>query len=94
MARYDEQFKIEAVKMLLNKGETIAKVAKKLGVSQGSLKDWKKKYSSKLGNGTTTAADLELINLRREMDQLRKENEILKKAAVAPAHRFFAKESL
>ena len=43
--RYTEEFKIEAVKKVTERGHKLAEVAKRLGVSYKSLHDWVKLYS-------------------------------------------------
>ena len=42
--RYTEEFKIEAVKQITDRGYKIGEVAKRLGVTAKSLHDWTKKY--------------------------------------------------
>ena len=43
--RYPEEFKIEAVKQVTDRGHAVADVASRLGVSQHSLYEWLKRYS-------------------------------------------------
>ena len=42
--RYPEEFKIEAVKQVTDRGYKIGEVAKRLGVTPKSMRDWIKKY--------------------------------------------------
>ncbi len=42
--RYTEEFKIEAVKQVTDRGYKISEVASRLGVTPKSLHDWIKKY--------------------------------------------------
>ena len=42
--RYPEEFKIEAVRQIVDRGYSVAEVADRLGVTTHSLYDWKKKY--------------------------------------------------
>ena len=85
MARkqYSEQFKRDAVKLMTEQGYSLSKASKALGVSPGTLTNWKNTLVPQ------EQADLEAENrrLRRENQELRIEREILKKAAT-----FFAKE--
>ncbi len=85
--RYDEEFKQQAVELLLKSGRPLKTLAEELGVTPWSLRTWKKQY---LANRTPTGRartartlqDLERQNqtLRREVDQLRQQRDILKKA--------------
>ena len=43
--RYPEEFKIEAVKQVTERGHSAPDVAKRLGVSQPTLYEWIKRYS-------------------------------------------------
>jgi transposase len=90
--RYSAEFKSEAVRLVLDEGRTAKKVADELGVPHCRLYQWIKQARVDRGNGPkdalTTSEKQELSQLRREVQQLRMEREILKKAAA-----FFAKES-
>ena len=43
--RYPEEFKIEAVKQVTERGHAVADIANRIGVSQHSLYEWLKRYS-------------------------------------------------
>ena len=45
--RYTDEFKIEAVKQVTERGYKIAEVAERLGVSYKSMHDWIARYSNK-----------------------------------------------
>ena len=49
--RYTEEFKIEAVKQVTERGYPVKEVAERLGVNIHSLYEWRKKY----GQGTVYA---------------------------------------
>ena len=51
--RYTDEFKIEAVKQITERGHAVQDVALRLGVSSHSLYAWLKKY----GKGTTCRPD-------------------------------------
>ena len=76
--RYDAQFKEQAVKLLLSSGKSLHCVAQELGISDGALKLWKHTH---LHNGGS-AAELELENqrLRRELERVTQQRDILKKS--------------
>jgi transposase len=90
--RYTKEFKLEAAKLVTERGYSIREAASQLGVADWSIRYWISKYrnSGELPQGQQViqAAD-ELAALRKENQKLRVENEILKKAAA-----YFAKESL
>ncbi len=88
--RYTEEFKIEAVRQVTERGYSVQEVANRLGTTTHSLYAWRKKY----GNGTHNAAELdahqaEIRRLRHELQRVTEERDILKKATA-----YFAKESL
>lgn len=91
--QYSEEFKIEAVRLLLQRGDrTVGQIAENLGVKPNQLHRWRVRYERAVLNPTQhvreTAEQAEIRRLKKENDQLRMEREILKKAAT-----FFAKES-
>ena len=87
---YSEQFKRDAIELLRSSGRSVPQLAKELGVSQGSLRNWAQQIDVDAGKaeGLTSDEREELRRLRREVKVLAEEREILKKAAA-----FFAKDS-
>lgn len=87
---YPPQFRAEAVRLVKESGQSIDEIAKDLGVSHQTLRNWVRQAEIDAGlrEGLTSAEREELARLRRENRILREEREILKKAAA-----FFAKES-
>jgi len=87
--RYPEEFKIEAVKQVTERGYAIADVAKRLGITTKSLYDWKAQYGDRAGQyQKSKASDEEVRRLKAEVKRLTMERDILKEAAA-----FFAVES-
>ena len=91
--RYPEEFKREAVRLVLTRGErTVEDVAESLGVPATLLHSWKKKYGEEIGvrhvRASETPEQAELRELRKKVRELEEERTILKKAAA-----FFAKHS-
>ena len=86
---YSDEFKREAVKLLRSGERSVPQLAKELGVSEGSLRNWSIQLDVDEGKaeGLSSAEREELKRLRREVKVLAEEREILKKAAA-----FFAKE--
>ena len=89
IAPYTDEFKREAVKLLRTGERTIPQLAKDLGVSPQSLRNWSTQLDVDEGRaeGLSSAEREELKRLRRENRVLSEEREILKKAAA-----FFARE--
>ena len=86
---YSKEFKREAVQLLRTSGRPVPQLAKELGVSQGSLRNWASQHDVDDGKSELSSQEREeLRRLRREVKILAEEREILKKAAA-----FFAKES-
>jgi transposase len=88
MARktYTREFKLQALRMITVQGLSIAEVARRLGVRDNLLRNWKKKAEQKgpdafPGQGNLSPADAELARLRAENLRLRAERDLLKKAA-------------
>ncbi len=87
--RFTEEFKAEAVRLVLDEGKTIAAVAKDLDLVPSALNGWVAHARADRTHGRTgltTAEREELARLRKENRVLREERDILKKAAA-----FFAK---
>ena len=83
--QYTKEFKIEAVRLIIEEGRPISEVARELGIGENLLHRWKKKSEEgKIdpfpGQGRLSPEDEELRRLRRENKRLRMEHEILKKA--------------
>ena len=83
--QYTKEFKIEAVRLIVEEGRPISEVARELGIGENLLHRWKKKSEEgKIdpfpGKGRLSPEDEELRRLRRENKRLRMEHEILKKA--------------
>lgn len=80
--RYTEEFKIEAVKQVTDRGYSVADVAERLGTTSHSLYAWLKKYNEP-NPRQTDKSDLEAENARLKSDlrRMTEERDILKKAA-------------
>jgi transposase len=89
---YTPEFKREAVRLVLTTEKSCVEVSEELGCSKYVLYRWLKKYNEEgsnafSNNGQNISRDEELELLRKEVDTLRQENEILKKAVAIFSHR-------
>ncbi len=88
---YPPEFRAEATRLARTSGKPHAQVARELGMTGETLRQWLKQAEldeGKRSDGLTSAEQEELRRLRRENRILREEREILKKAAA-----FFAQET-
>lgn len=88
--RYTTEFRREALRMI-DGGKTMAAVCEDLGVTMGTLSQWKLKAAAGAARGAGTGIDAETVTaendrLKREVKALRQELEFAKKAAA-----FFAR---
>ncbi len=84
-----EEFKIEAVKQVTEKGHSVAEVAARLGTTTHSLYTWIKRYDPQQPRTTEfNDPSSELAKLKKELQRVTEERDILKKAAV-----YFASQS-
>ena len=75
MKKYDDEFKQNAVKKILD-GQSVASVARDLGVGEGLLHKWKRARLA-----TASDAECVVIELRKKLREVEMERDILKKAA-------------
>lgn len=80
--RYPEEFKIEAVKQIADRGYKIGEVAQRLGVTTKSLHDWVKRYGDQSSQHQTISSQQnELRRLKADLRRITEERDILKEAA-------------
>ena len=86
--RYPEEFKKDAVSLVLEQHYTPQQAADAVGVNVKLIYNWKNKIEASNSPGALSEEEhAELLALRKEVKNLRMEKEILKKASA-----FFAKE--
>jgi len=89
---FDKEFKISAVKLVMDSGKSVKTIAAELGISDNTLFNWKKKYLEDAknafpGKGRMKPEQEELRRKDREIARLKMERDILKKAIA-----YFTKE--
>jgi len=91
--KYSREFKLEAVRALRLGKHTTSELARRLNVTEAHLRDWNKEYEkhqadSFPGQGRRGGQAGEIARLKRELELVKEERDILKKATA-----FFARES-
>lgn len=89
---FNREFKVEAVRLIRDRGVSVAQAARDLDVHENLLRKWVKQLADDPleafpGHGKMKAAEAEIAQLKREVQKLKAERDILKKAAA-----YFAKD--
>jgi transposase len=82
--QFDDDFKAQAVRLVLDDGKSVGSVARDLDLTETALREWVKRARADRTHGKTgltTAEREELARLRKENRELRTDRDILKKAA-------------
>lgn len=92
--QFSREFKVEAVKLVKERGVSVAQAARDLELHQTVLRSWIRELAADPqqafpGKGVMRPEQAEVERLRREVAKLKMERDILKKAAA-----YFAKDSL
>ena len=92
--KFSREFKIEAVRLVTDRGVAVAQAARDLGLHENVLRKWVKEQrpdpqQAFPGHGQMKPEAAGLDRLRKEVQKLRTERDILKKAAA-----YFAKDSI
>jgi len=90
--KFSREFKLEAVKLVRERGVPATQAARDLDVHVNVLRKWVKDFAADPGQafpgqGQMKPEQLEIERLRREVTKLKAERDILKKAAA-----YFAKD--
>ncbi|ECS6249865.1 IS3 family transposase [Salmonella enterica subsp. enterica serovar Alachua] len=79
--RYPEEFKIEAVKQVVDRGYSVSSVATRLDITTHSLYAWIKKYGPDSStNKEQSDAQAEILRLQKELKRVTDERDIFKKS--------------
>lgn len=89
--RFETEFKKKIVRLHIEEGRTLVSLSKEYGVSKASISIWVNQFREECQINSEAKDDYNYMNenlrLRKELAELQKENDFLKKAAA-----FFAKE--
>jgi len=81
--RYPEEFKIEAVKQVMEAGYSAYDVAERLGTTTNSLYSWIRRYGPNASDFKKVSEESdEIRRLKKELKRVTDERDLLKKAAV------------
>lgn len=85
MREYPKEFKVESVRVYLEKGKNRKKTARELGIPDGTLRDWIKKYMNEASDKSKEKPkkrdyEKELKEKDKLIQKLEDENLILKKS--------------
>ena len=92
--KYSREFKIESVRLIRERGASVAQASRDLDIHENVLRKWVKEFAADPaqafpGLGQMKPEQLEIDRLRREVAKLKAERDILKKAAA-----YFARETI
>jgi transposase len=77
--KYNDDFKIDAVHQITERGYPVREVSERLGVSTHSLYAWVKRFSKSPFSGNNDEQAAEIRRLKRELVRVTEERDILKK---------------
>lgn len=85
--KFDKDFKLEAVKMVVEGGLSRAEVGRRLGINQNQIGSWVRAFESEgivafPGNGKLKPDESKVKRLEKENKDLKEEIAFLKKTAV------------
>jgi transposase len=89
---FSREFKVEAVRLVRDRGVSVAQAARDLDIHENVLRKWMKQLADDPldafpGHGKVKSGEAEIAQLKREVQKLKAERDILKKAAA-----YFAKD--
>lgn len=90
MKKYEEEFKKKIVRLHIDEARTLKSLTDEYGVSKAAISNWISTYREECQTNHELQSDYDHMKenrrLRKELDEMEKENRFLKKAAA-----FFAK---
>lgn len=85
MRKYNAEFKREAIRLAEESEQPIKQIEKELGLYDGAIRTWRRELredpdSAFPGTGNLKPAEEEMRQLRKELERVKRERDILKKA--------------
>jgi len=82
---YDKEFKREAVRLVIEEGRKASEVERNLGIGVSTVSRWIREFKENPeyafpGKGRLKEPDEEIRSLKRELERVKRERDILKKA--------------
>lgn len=92
--KFSREFKLEAVRLVKDRGVAVAQAARDLDLHENVLRKWVRQFADDPqhafpGHGLMKPEQQEIDRLRKEVAKLKAERDILKKAAA-----YFAREAI
>jgi transposase len=89
--QYTREFKLEAVRLLETSGKSAAQIEREMGIGTGCLGRWKRQFAEEgeyafPGHGRQTPEQERIRQLERELEIVRQQRDILKKAVAIFSH--------
>ena len=89
--QYTREFKMEAVRLVETSGKSVSQIERELGIGKGNLWRWRREFAEDReqafpGHGRLTPEQEELRRLKRELEIVRQQRDILKKAVAIFSH--------
>ena len=78
--QFSDEFKREAVRLAYESGRRLSDVARELDVGPNLIRRWRRKFAGVQPGKAPTTEQQEILDLQRQLSQVREERDILKKA--------------
>ncbi len=82
---FSREFKQDAVQLVIEKGMAVGKVARELDIHPNLLHSWRRRFLARgdqafTGKGRVKPENAEIRKLRKQLERVKEERDILKKA--------------
>jgi transposase len=81
--KYEKEFKLDALRLYEESKKTAREIELDLGISNGSIAQWKREFEKNKDNsftGNGNPRDIEFYKMKKELEIVKQERDILKKA--------------
>ena len=88
---YTREFKFEAVRLAETSGKSMRQLEQEMGIGEGCIRQWKRKLAADgenafPGHGNLPPDEERIRQLERELETVRQERDVLKKAVAIFSH--------